>query len=817
MHTSPNRFQQLALSAAVVLALVTALGGLLALLSWWLPSPALRLPAPGAMATGVSGGLGLALTGIAVALGWRRGAWQRLSRIGAALVLLLALWSLCTAYADWPSIDWLRPLPLPTAFAFLFLAVSALSLATHSRLRMAVTGVAAMVALLISAYKLAAYGSWLYQPEVRMLLLALPPQTAALQGLLALSLLGHFVHAYRRPPGRTPTLVMASYALMAALCALAWAHFIQVESRVARAEPEQLAANVSRVLEEHVYRSLDPIELIFGEVARQVASDGLDTLTRSARQWRALSAMTDALPQVSALLMLDEQGDMRWFSRQFPAPGGNYRHRAYFRAHQAGQRRHLGELIIAGTNKKRIFTYSLRLTDEAGRFAGVVLASLEIGYFQSFYRSLDLGPGAALGLWRRDGRLLMREPLLDDLDAQQLDQHPIYTSLIHQRAAGSYVGHAPTDGKQKLAYYLASDELPFVVNTVMPLENVIAPFQRRFLQATAILALILAMLAVMMLLQLRTVARTVRRHEQTRQQQRFTQAVLDSVSSAIAIVSPEGRIVGVNAAWERFKAESGDHGPFIDRDYLGSCESGRDERPEVAVRVAEGLGAVLAGEAAEFEHIYPRTGAAGDEQWYRMKVLPMRDSSGRAVVSHEPVTALQAAANTDPLTGLSNRRALVELAAAQLANAHRHQHPLSLMMIDYDHFKRVNDSHGHAAGDAVLRELAQLMRATCRSGDLPGRLGGEEFVAVLPHASAEGALVLAERLREAVERKTVVHNGAEIRATVSIGVATLQPGMDFEDLLALADEALYRAKAGGRNRVVHGAAAPEPPAARDGG
>jgi two-component system, cell cycle response regulator len=129
---------------------------------------------------------------------------------------------------------------------------------------------------------------------------------------------------------------------------------------------------------------------------------------------------------------------------------------------------------------------------------------------------------------------------------------------------------------------------------------------------------------------------------------------------------------------------------------------------------------------------------------------------------------------------------------------------LTLLMVDVDHFKSINDSHGHLVGDAVLREIGSLLHASVRAVDVVARYGGEEFVIILPETPLEGALVFAERLRETIERHGFAgRGGAGLRLTASIGAATFpSPHVhSTEDLFARADEALYRAKSGGRNQV----------------
>jgi diguanylate cyclase (GGDEF)-like protein len=161
----------------------------------------------------------------------------------------------------------------------------------------------------------------------------------------------------------------------------------------------------------------------------------------------------------------------------------------------------------------------------------------------------------------------------------------------------------------------------------------------------------------------------------------------------------------------------------------------------------------------------------------------------------------------DPLTGLHNRRHLDERLRAELAFAARHVAPLSVLIIDVDHFKKINDTYGHPAGDAALRALAERLQRSVRAEDLVARYGGEEFAVIARGIKASGALLLAERIRETVARLQVDHEARTLSFTVSIGVTTMDGERAFptvETLLKSADEALYRAKSTGRNRCVQG-------------
>jgi two-component system cell cycle response regulator len=169
---------------------------------------------------------------------------------------------------------------------------------------------------------------------------------------------------------------------------------------------------------------------------------------------------------------------------------------------------------------------------------------------------------------------------------------------------------------------------------------------------------------------------------------------------------------------------------------------------------------------------------------------------------------LEALAHTDPLTQVLNRRALTLRLTSELDRARRYSSVVTLLMIDLDHFKRINDTYGHLTGDDALREVALLLQHAVRSVDVVARYGGEEFVIVLPETAEGGAVAFAERIRERIEQQPFAVIGAEgssggLRLTASIGVATF-PSVRVdtaEDLFAQADAALYRAKADGRNCV----------------
>jgi len=279
--------------------------------------------------------------------------------------------------------------------------------------------------------------------------------------------------------------------------------------------------------------------------------------------------------------------------------------------------------------------------------------------------------------------------------------------------------------------------------------------------------------------------------------------VVEEMEDAVVVLDRKGRIVDVNrSARERLGLRLLGPVPMA----LGEkWESVRDRLGTPGMPVSERLDLpVKGGETASFEMSVTLLGPQGGQD---RSVLVLRDITLQAAMEQDLRDATQKLhklAHTDELTGLWNRRHLVDRLHAEVERSRRYGRPLALILLDLDHFKTINDTYGHAAGDEVLRVTSRAMEAICRDLDVPGRMGGEEFAVVLPETDAKGARVVADRLR--LEIASCLHEAAghpPFRVTASLGVVTLEPGSerDVESLMHAADAALYRAKELGRNRV----------------
>ncbi|MBP7901633.1 MAG: GGDEF domain-containing protein [Spirochaetes bacterium] len=192
----------------------------------------------------------------------------------------------------------------------------------------------------------------------------------------------------------------------------------------------------------------------------------------------------------------------------------------------------------------------------------------------------------------------------------------------------------------------------------------------------------------------------------------------------------------------------------------------------------------------------------GHSAEYRQLAFPIAEVCGLAVSNTRMYQDLHRAATTDPLTQINNRRQFFELAEREFSRSQRYGSPLSALMIDIDHYKNINDTRGLQAGDIVIVSVVRTFISHLRTSDICGRYGGEEFAVIMPETGIDTALIVAERIRAAVESQVIVFQDQEIRVTISIGAAEINTDTSsVHVLLSLSDQALYRAKESGRNKV----------------
>lgn len=287
-------------------------------------------------------------------------------------------------------------------------------------------------------------------------------------------------------------------------------------------------------------------------------------------------------------------------------------------------------------------------------------------------------------------------------------------------------------------------------------------------------------------------------------------AVIDSLGAHIAVIDAEGNIIEVNEPWLKFAVENGItdlERTVVNVNYLDVMRraiiAGGDK--EVS-RHLQGVLDVMNGFLDTYEADYP-CNTPTMERWFTMKVVPLSRFQKGAVIAHENITwrklaeqEMEHLATTDTLTGLANRRHFFHHAEAFFDLLRQPSSELTAIMVDIDHFKKINDQHGHSVGDEVLREVAKRLRINLRPNDLIGRYGGEEFSILLPRTNCQTAQRIAERLRFSIASQPIHTTSGDISTTASFGISCLHnTAQSLDELLNHADQALYAAKHGGRN------------------
>ncbi len=287
-------------------------------------------------------------------------------------------------------------------------------------------------------------------------------------------------------------------------------------------------------------------------------------------------------------------------------------------------------------------------------------------------------------------------------------------------------------------------------------------------------------------------------------------AVLDNLRDGVYIVDPDRRILFWNRGAEAIAGYSADEitGKRCAENILVHVDDKGTQLCQEGCPASATLADGVVRQASVFLH---------HKQGHRIPVsvwvAPIRDENGAIIAAVEVfqdntqslalnrrVTELEQIALLDPLTGLANRRYIESHLKTCLDEWTRYYWPFGVLMLDLDHFKNINDTHGHATGDEVLKMVSRVLFSNLRSFDLAGRWGGEEFVVICLNVDRAQLLDLAERLRVLVQESSVPHAGG-VRVTTSIGAASPRPGDSVQSILARADAMLYESKKAGRNRV----------------
>ncbi len=450
---------------------------------------------------------------------------------------------------------------------------------------------------------------------------------------------------------------------------------------------EQQLRTETRLLAEHAGQSIRAAEQVLRVIGIETRSRSVDTLAEDGQFWERLQQVHRYAPQVGSFLVADPDGRIRLTTLEFPAPDAlSMADQYHFQAARQTDAALIGFPVTAPDSGQPVVPVTVRLNSHDGAFAGVAVASLNLDYFDAFYRELALAGDRRVGLLLPGGATLVAHPT-SALPAADALQPEVLNHIV---------------------------SVPFGLHRVPTAEG----------DGTALFA-----------------HRRVRGYP---------------IIAAVSI--RDDRILGLTRSiWIRNGVMFG--------------------------IFALGLIAVL---------------TILDRAWQQVHVAQLKLAR-----HNRELTALSL---TDSLTGIANRRAFEQAFEREWRRARRKHRAIGLLLVDADHFKRFNDSYGHAAGDEALKRVASAIDdVAVRAGDLVARYGGEELVILLPDTDLYGTLQVAERIHEALARENIPFPDAPEpgRVTVSIGASVTTPaeGLDPQQFFKTADAALYAAKEQGRNQT----------------
>ena len=567
-------------------------------------------------------------------------------------------------------------------------------------------------------------------------------------------------------------------------------------------------ANLAQSLAQHADDTFELADNVITGLVHRMGIDGNGPEAISRLQ-TFIDLRKPTLGRIRGLFVYDETG--RWLATTEPVnlKGLNNSDRDYFRHHaqSADQKMLIGQPIKSRSGGQWIITASKRLNHPDGRFAGVALATIDIAYFTQFFNQFNIGKKGAISLLSADGIMLARSPDDGAYVGRDLSRTPLFKDRSNRPASGAYYFTSPLDGVQRLSFYKRSDHYPLIVLATKAKDEVLAPWRKDAAVRIALL-LIISVIGLFFIRQLQTRQRMDAELEAKESDFRL---LAEESSDMVTRIGMDERIHYVSPSSSRVVGWS-------PKQLLGTpalAGVNAEDLPRVKALVA----ALKRGDEEDARIVYRSRHRERAEVWIEStmrvtKAYGTGEINGVVAISRDMTEhkdleqKLASLATLDGLTGIANRRHFDEHLEREWARARRDGTPLSLLLIDVDHFKKYNDRYGHQAGDACLKSIAQALTAHARRpADLAARYGGEEFVLLLPDTDRAGCELMGSKIRDWLAVSSIDHelNLPSQKVTVSIGGATAafrDANASSSSLVEAADKALYAAKDEGRDRLV---------------
>jgi diguanylate cyclase (GGDEF)-like protein/PAS domain S-box-containing protein len=605
----------------------------------------------------------------------------------------------------------------------------------------------------------------------------------------------------------------AAFVVLVCVAILALSGWREWTSRVTELKNSETdMSNLARSLAQHADDTLELTDAVLIGMVDRLETDGTDPVA-IARLQAFLDLRKATLARIRGLFVYGDDG--RWIvtTEKVDLSGFNNSDRDYFRHHRESTNRStlIGKPVRSKSGGQWIVTLSRRFNHPDGRFAGVALMTIDVAYFSDFYAQFDVGPNGAIALLNADGVILARSPDDGTYVGRDLANTPLFRGPRLQ--TGAYYFTSALDGVDRLSFYKRSSRYPIVVLATKSQNDVLAPWR----QEVGIRGLVvLALVALIAVLGSYIVRQLLERHRMAAvlvAKEADFRLLAEESSDMVTRIGWDGRILYVSPSSARivgWRAEQ-----LLGTPALAGVNG--EDLPRLEQMVA----ALKSGEAEDARISYRTRHRQKGEIWIESTMHATRKSGtgeidGVVAISRDMTThkdmedKLAALATIDALTGIGNRRHFDEQLDAEWARARRDNTPLSLLMIDVDHFKKFNDRYGHQAGDRCLQSIASILSAVGRRpADRAARYGGEEFVMILPNTAAAGCQQVSDSFRFALRELGLVHetNPPSKLVTASVGGATIWPSavqdsVKGSSLIEAADRALFAAKSGGRDRLV---------------